>query len=321
MDTKTFITMAKIVMNYVKPFMAPFDIIVNNGHKTYYGITCQKIILTKMFKEYIETFGYDADYIVDKLRKSTDAYIAGSFVLDYLTQTSTDRNWKANDIDLFTSDETFMNDEFKTEMLSNSEIVDFIEKQKIRHGVISETNDEILYTSHFRAQMKDLKQFYNKKTEKELQVIYVKNAKKSIENFDFDIVKVAFDGEKFIIFNNAIDAIKNKFGYMKCAYGEKYMFDRAITRATKYKKRGYTILFPTQVMIMGIASTTYSSASWEENVNKLYKTELHDYQKTNYIYTKERPYQKVELPLNFGIIHMKDDIKKIISHYETKFMP
>lgn len=251
----------KIVMMYITPFVTPLQRLKIDKRKDV--MQC----VVEDFAKYIHSFGFPAYDIFDFLKNYYDSYIAGSFVLDFLTQLGKheNRKWSANDIDLFTS---VSKNVLKKELFDKA--TDYCGKQYDDFFDYRHNAEEIMYTNHFRTNIKDLKTVWNCRRDKTLQIISVDDARKTINNnFDFDFVKAKFDGSKFIIEPEVEKAIIDKMARVNYIHGTPYMLNRSLRRAVKYQRRGYRILLPSQVLIL---TDDEFPSKWTELFDRTYNT-------------------------------------------------
>ena len=303
--------MSNIIWRYVTPFLTPLQQLqLNPTRETHKR-------LTKELEKYIDSFGFSGAKVIEIVNSERDTYIAGSFILDFLTQ-KYEHKWKAHDIDIFTSSAIFGTKDYVNNFFKDDSDI-FPPGYKRHH-----TGEEKMYTSHFKVNIIDFKELTNVKTNKDIQFIIVKNAKDTISNnFDLDIVKARFNGKKFKIDEQTLYAIKTKTSFVKSIYGEAYMFNRALRRAKKYASRGYKIYLPTRVLLL---SNKKSADHWTKLPDKIYepcKSSKH-LQSTNYIHFEgnaPRGDLKIQIDLSFYTRKIKDSSKAEYLTYETAFEP
>lgn len=303
--------MSTTIWRYVTPFLTPLQQLQGNPTRE----THKR--LTKELEKYIDSFGFSGAKIINKVNEHRNTYIAGSFILDFLTQKH-EHEWEAYDIDIFTSVTECGKIKDITKLFENEPDVAPSEN-RYHHA-----REERMYTSHFKTNIVDFKEFTNSKTGKHCQFIIVKNAKDTIlNNFDLDIVKARFNGQEFKIAPETLKAIQTKTSFVKSIYGESYMLNRALRRAKKYMKRGYKIYLPTQVLLL---SNEKTSGHWNKLPGEIYESmeTSKQIQSTNCVHYENKirgGVNKFQFQLSFYTRKIKSSSKKTYPTYETVFEP
>lgn len=175
-------------------------------------------------KQRLNDKGLDGKELL-RILKSTKSFIAGSFPLQVLTG----RSWPNSDLDIFTDNESIIG--YFSQFLKPHPFTQPTAKNYL--------NDENYLGFENKTETVKLVEFHMPNGFN-IQVIVLKKVQdellyRVIENFDIDVCKVAFDGERLIVKN--MKSIEDKKYTMDLK--RVIVTDKKYYRIHKYKSRGY----------------------------------------------------------------------------------
>jgi len=186
--------------------------------------------------------GFQSETILKVLENSKTSYMTGSFVL-WMLNGIYHKKWYPGDIDIFTTDEHFHK---KLNKAFNNKF-EMYESTEPKYEFVNSTNNEdyVPNRTHIRNIYEWKTKYLNSDCPKKLQVIVVKgDVNKVIDNFDFDVVKARYNGQRLYIPEVTLDCLMGKKTTMISKFSTIPELENTLERSSKYYDRGYPIDFP-----------------------------------------------------------------------------
>ena len=217
-----------IILRYVLPFLSI--------EQTYlFKDILPANFYAKMIERAITQFGFDGKAIVELLAENSDnTILSGSFLLNLIMGRKA--TWNANDIDIFTNSLTFIEKLDKlipTDKHQCPEFFDYANSLRCKINNILDWPSPIYYSG------------------RKIQVIYTEKTTPAevISKFDIYCCRSVFNGVELTISDETYKAIVTRKTPFICLFDTADQFTRVLMRTEKYKKRGFTIVYPNKVLL------------------------------------------------------------------------